>query len=279
MITTESVADVPRDLVEKYGIAVLPHRVSIENGNFRDTVDIESDGLIAYMADKSKRAWTGAPTVEEHEQFFAENLVYANNIVHISVSSYVENSGYPTAVEASKAFDNVTVFDSRHLSSGQGLLVLEACKMAQSGMIAEDIVKELEKMVSRVRTTFIVEDLEYLQRAGQISKRTSKLTRAFMMHPVIGMRKGRMKVVDICFGNIDRARKTYVKRTFTLSKNIDKRLAFITYVGLNQDELGAIEKEVRKHVDFDKIIYKKTTPAIAINSGPGTFGVLFMVNE
>ncbi|MCR4989958.1 MAG: DegV family EDD domain-containing protein [Lachnospiraceae bacterium] len=279
MITTESVADLPASLARKNGILILPHMVETEDGLFRDGKEIEQNGLLAYMKDEKAKVKTKAPDVEEHENFFAYALNRANNVVHISISSKVAHSGYYFAKEAAKAFDNVTVVDSGHLSSGQGLMALTAYKMAQEGAGPEEIAKALNSVKKRVNTGFIVDGLEYLSRAGQVSSRIAGITRAFMIRPVLALKKGRIGVGKVYFGSRERAWKRYINSTLRNPSEIDNSLLFVTYVGLSHSDIEKIKTMIEGRMKFDEICFQKASPAIAVNCGPGTFGLLFVRKE
>ena len=69
--------------------------------------------------------------------------------------------------------------------------------------------------------------------------------------------------------------KKYIASTFNKELHMDKKMLFITYAGLTNDELKEITKEVREKDAIENIIYQKASPAVAINCGPGTFGLLF----
>ena len=86
---------------------VIPHLVSTEAGVFRDGEEIDTTGLLAYMEDEDKFVDTMAPDVAYHEAFFAKQLEHANNVVHISISSEMENSAYHAAAEAEKSKDEL----------------------------------------------------------------------------------------------------------------------------------------------------------------------------
>ena len=60
---------------------------------------------------------------------------------------------------------------------------------------------------------------------------------------------------------------------------VDKKILFITYAGLTNEELKEIEEQVKSLGDFENIIYQKASPAISANCGPGTFGLLFMLKD
>ncbi|MCR5673354.1 MAG: DegV family EDD domain-containing protein, partial [Lachnospiraceae bacterium] len=273
-ISTESVADIPQSLLDEYRIAVIPHKVETQNGIFADGEEIDSEGLLDFMAD-GKPVRTHAPSSKEFEEFFAKAISDANNVIHLNISSKVNNSGYDDAKEGAAAFNNVTVFDTRHLSSGQGIIVLEACKMAAAGLSVTEITGKLEKLRKYVHTSFIVDDLDYLARSGQVSSRLARIGNSMMFHPVIDMKNGKMCTYRFYFGSRLRAWSRYVSSTLSPVSEIDKSVLFVTYVGLTQKDLDVITKLVEKKVQFEKIYFQKASPTIAVNSGPGTFGLLY----
>ncbi|MBR6101761.1 MAG: DegV family EDD domain-containing protein [Ruminococcus sp.] len=273
-ITTESVADLPQELIDRYGIAVLPHLVVTKEGEFLDGVEIETRGLLEYMEDLSRKVATRAPDVQTIESFFAAQLANANNIVHISISSELANSGCPVAVEASRAFDNVTVIDTGHLSSGQGLMVIEACRLAEEGKSAEEITAHLNKMHSRIHTSFVVDNLDFLARCGQVSHRIASITKSLMARPVLVLKRGKMGVGRVYFGNRKKAWRKYIESVLRRESSIDKRILFVTYVGLTKRDMDWIRAEIEKRAEFDAIYFTQASPVIAVNCGAGTFGLL-----
>ena len=274
-VTTESVADLPKILLEKYEIDVLPHMVVTGDGIFRDGLEIDTMGILVYMKHEKAHVETCSPNVEEHETFFSKQFDRANNIIHISISSKVEHSGCIAATEAAANFDNVFVIDTGHLSSGQGLMAIEAARLVKEGKSPEEIVKKLEKMRAHVHTSFIVESLDYLARARQVSHKVATLTNAFMMHPVLSLQKGKIGVAKVFFGEREHAWEQYISGAFHVPGMIDTRMLFITYVGMTTSELEHIKEIVETKIHFEEIYFQKASPAIAVNSGPGTFGLLF----
>ena len=274
MISTDTTSDLPDYLIDKNLAAVMPYRVKTEGGEFLDGVETETDGILAYMKERGEMAQSKAPKVSDYEEFFAEQLTKAQSVVHISMAESV-SPGFVNAMEASKAFDNVMVIDSGQLSSGMGLMVLYALSCAASGMGAEDIMQKLKAYKKQIRTSFIVSETGYLMQAGKISEKVHKLCRAFMLHPVVVLKNGRMKVKKIYVGRRKTAWKKYIASTFNRELHMDKKMLFITYAGLTNDELKEITKEVKEKDATENIIYQKASPAVAINCGPGTFGLLF----
>ena len=275
IVTTESVADLPTEIINRYGIAVLPHKVRTAEGTFKDGKEIETLGVLKYMEDPDHSVMPMGPAVREAEEFFAKQLSNANNIIHISISSKVENSGYAPALEAAKSFDNVFVIDSAHLSSGQGLMVIEACRMAEEGRSPEEIIRALEDIKRKIHTSFIVDNLDFLARSGQVGNGTANVVKSLMGRPVLKLRKGKMGVGMTYFGTRENAWRRYINSTLSSVSSIDNRILFVTYVGISKRETDWIREQIERRMKFDEIYFKQASPAIAVNCGAGTFGLLY----
>ncbi|MBQ4275981.1 MAG: DegV family EDD domain-containing protein, partial [Lachnospiraceae bacterium] len=273
-VSSESVADIPKELCARYEIPIIPHMVKTDEGLFRDGIEIDTQGVLTYMEKGSHHITTKSPNTEEHEEFFAEELKRANNIIHISISSKVAQSGCPAAMEASKAFDNVTVIDSGHLSSGQGIMALEAAKMASKGKSNEEIVEELNNLKNKVKTSFVLDDIDYLARSGQINPKIANIVKSVSGHPIIALKNGRIVLGGMLFGSRRFAWKKYIDSTLKNSGRIDKGILFVTYVGLTNKEMDWIRERIDEKAEFEEIYFQKASPAIAVNCGPGTFGLL-----
>jgi len=198
----------------------------------------------------------------------------SNRVIHIAMSSRVGN-GYDNAMEASKSFDNVVVIDSHHLSSGMGILVLEAVSMAASGINTEQIVENICEMRDKIKTSFIVSSTDYLAKAGRLSPTINSIAKALLFRPVLSLKKGKMGVGKVFFGDEEVAIKRYIHSALSVISPIDTRRVFVTHAGYSNDELRMVEEEIKSRVNFDQIIFQKASSAVTANCGPGTMGVLF----
>ena len=84
-----------------------------------------------------------------------------------------------------------------------------------------------------------------------------------------------MKLGKIYFGSPKSAWKNYINACLSAGSKIDNRVLFVTYVGLNKKEMDWIKEYIEKKMSFDQIIFKQACASIAVNCGPGTFGLLF----
>ena len=213
--------------------------------------------------------------MEDYERFFAEKLTEAQNVIHITMAKHV-SEGYANACEAAKSFENVTVLDSGHLSSSMGLVVLYAAALAEHHVPRTEIVTAVQRIERFISSAFIIDSTHMMCQAGRISKRIQILCDALLLHPVLVLRRSKMVVGSMEMGSFSHMAKKYVKKALQDSRNIDRRILFITYSGMDEEKLQYIQNLVQQVCPFERVYLQKASSAIASNCGPGSFGLLFM---
>lgn len=274
IITTDSVSDLPDELLERMGISVQPYYVCTDYGRFLDGRELETDDLLLYLAGGNKGA-SKAPDVEDYVNFFAEKLTEAQNVIHITMARYA-SEGYEHALEAAKSFENVTVLDSGHLSSGMGITVLYAAHLAAQNASREEITEMVEDFQNRVSTSFIMGNTKMLYQGGRISRGVHVLCETLLLHPVIKLNKSKMAVGGILAGNFVHVARKYIRKTLKDIPGIDKNILFITYSGMDYQSLKEIRDMIQQQCAFKHIYLQKASSAISSNCGPGSFGLLFL---
>ncbi len=274
IVTTDSVCDLPDSLKKEFDIHVCPYYVCTEEGRFLDEVELGADELLEHIS-AGKVGFSQAPTEEDYERFFAERLTEAQNIIHITMAKHV-SEGYENALEAAKSFENVTVIDSGHLSSSMGLSVLYAAYMAEKHVPKTEIIKTVKKLRRYISSAFIIDSTHMMCHAGRIPRRIQILCDTLLLHPIIMLRKSKMVVGSMEMGGFTHVAKRYVRKIFLDVRNIDRRILFITYAGMNDDMLQYLQDLVRQYCPFERVYLQKASSAIASNCGPGSFGLLFM---
>lgn len=273
-VTTDSVCDLPESLRKEFGISVCPYYICTKQGRFLDELELKADELL-YHVSVGEKGLSQPPEVEDYERFFAEKLTEAQNVLHITMAKHV-SKGYYNAVEAAKSFENVIVIDSGHLSSSMGLVVLYAASMAEHHAGRAEIVDVVKRLRRYVSSAFIIDSTHMMCQSGRVSKRIQVLCDALLMHPVLVLRKSKMVVGNMEIGDFAHVAKRYVRGVLRNAKDIDRRILFITYVGMEKKKLEYIEYLVRQYCPFERIYIQQASSAIASNCGPGSFGLLFM---
>ena len=274
LVTTDSVCDLPEELLQMFSIPVCPYYVLTEEGRFLDGQELMPDELLAHIA-QGKKGTSQPPDVEDYERFFAEKLTEAQNVIHITMARHVSD-GYQNALEAAKSFENVTVLDSGHLSSGMGLAVLRAAHLAEHHAGKAEIVEAVKRMERYISTSYLLNTTHMMRQTGHLSRRIQILCDALLLHPVLVLKKSRMVVGSMEIGGFTRTAKKYVRRVLQESRSIDRRVLILTYSGLDERKLQYIQGLVQQYCPFERVYLQKASAAVASNCGPESFGLLFM---
>ncbi len=274
-ITADCICDLPGELLDRFQIRLMYTYVHTKEGRFCDLTEVSCDSLLEYLQTEGNYAHSSTAPPSEYEYFFADTLEKAEHVLHITATTSLSGA-YPYALQASKSFDNVTVFDSEHISSGHGLVVLYAAALAEKGMGIEEICEELEQFKNLVCSNFLVPNTAALYRNGKLGGLVHKICSCLNLHPVLRMSQNKLKLWKIETGNMRRMDRKYVRALLHNSRQIDKRILFLTYAGCSIRQLDEILKEVEKYAKFDKIILQKASATVSSNCGIGIFGLMFV---
>lgn len=279
-IIAECVCDLPPDIIEEYDISMVYFLVETDSGVFADTYEITAENILGYMEAGGEKSKSSAPSVDVYIEAFGKKLKKYDEVVLPTIASSVSDS-YANAVKAAEKMGEegkrIHIFDTGHLSTGLGHMVICAAQLAKAGENAEKITSALADMQSRVSTGFIAMNVNYLYRNGLVNKTVMKLCGAFNAHPVLVMKKGVLTAEYILFGNYERSYARYIKRRLK-GGGIDKTRAFITYAGVPLKTIEEIKKQAATLGGFEEIIVTKASATVSSNCGPGTVGILFVRN-
>ena len=276
-VTVDSSADLPEDALREWEISVIPFYVKTENGLFQDGVEVDTRGLVGWMK-RGKDVRAVPPSREELEAFFAETLSGANNVIHFTAGRSV-SQGYPVACAAAESFNNVTVYDGGHLSTGTGLLAVHAARLARAGKPVDEILSELDQYRREIVTTFVIDTADYLVRAGRTRRSVKLISDALLLRPEFQMRRGRLRTARLFMGSRERTRKKYVRGLLRRFPPGEGETLYLTHVGLTAGECARIVAEVRDVLGHDRVSVQNASSAISTNCGPGTYGLIYRAAE
>ncbi len=277
-ITADCICDLPKDLLERFHIRLMYCYVHTGEGRFCDLFEISSDSLLTYLQKDGNHSHSSTADPSEYEYFFAETLKEAEHVIHITATTDLSGA-YPNATQAAKTFDNVTVIDSAHISSGHGLMVLCAAYLAEEGHSVDEICEALDEYRERVFSNFLVPSTATLYRNGKVSGAVHRLCTVLNLHPVLSMSRNKLKLWCIESGNMHRVIRLYIKKLFKHTRQIDTRVLFVTYAGCSVKQIDEIVELVEKYIHFDQVILQKASATVSSNCGVGTFGLMFVRKE
>ncbi len=274
-ITSDSTCDLSAEQLKLHNIELFPLCISMGNQCLRDGLEITPDDIYAHVDAGGDICTTSALNPADYADRFAALSKEYDAVIHINISAEF-SSCFQNAVLASQDFDNVYVVDSRNLSTGHGHVVLRAAELAESGMSAEDIVKDLNVFTSKVDASFILSRLDYMKKGGRCSSVVALGANLLHLRPCIEVVGGKMQVGKKYRGSFEKCVDQYVRDRLAHPENLDLSRIFIAHSGVDESAIAAARKAVEDCASFQEILVTRAGCTISSHCGPGTLGILFI---
>ncbi len=275
-LSTDCISDLSKEYLEQYDIKIIYSYIETEQGTFRDTAEIDSDNLQRYLSDPEHKALAVSATVEEFETFYAGALAEAEDLIHISMASGPGGS-CRNAMQAAEGFDHVHVINAGHISCGEGLLVLAAGELLRNGVNqVDELCRELDILKKRIETTFLMPNIYSYARSGHGRKGINSLFEILNLYPVVKMKNDDTRITGFRTGNLEKARKNFVRSLLRRRKKIDPRVVYISHASCTLKQQEEVVNEVLKYVPFKKVVVTRASVSCSSNGGLGTIGIAYM---
>ena len=277
-IISDSTCDLTKELLAKYDISILPLHVVLGDKDLLDGVTITPDEIYEWADANKTTPKTSAPSIEDAIDLFRPFIENGDEIIYFSISKEMSTSinVINLAADELEATDKIHVIDSANLSTGVGLLVLEAATMAKEGMDASSIVAKIEELKPLVRASFVVDTLTYLHRGGRCGSVAALAGGVLKLHPKIVVEDGKMSATKKYRGKMDSVILSYAKDMEDDLKNAKTDRAFITHSGCDEAIIQNVYSYLEELNVFKEIIITRAGSVISSHCGYGTLGVLFI---
>lgn len=274
-ITSDSTCDLSKELVEQFGVGIIPLIVIKDGVEHRDGVSIVPAEIFAHVAGGGDLCSTAALGVGEYEEYFAQYTNDYDGVLHINIGSGF-SSCYQNACLAAEEFNNVKVIDSMNLSTGQGLVVLKACELAKTCQSLEELHEQVQAFTSRVEASFLLDQLKYMVKGGRCSSAAALGANLLNLKPCIEVKNGKMSVVKKYRGNYAKCLANYVKDRLTNRDDLDMWTLFVTHTPVTPECEAAVAAAVAECDSFEHTYWTEAGCTVSCHCGPATLGVLFV---
>ena len=274
-ITADSTCDLSDALLRRYHITLVPLYVSLGGRSYRDKFEISPAELYAYVDRTGMLPKTSAVPVKDYLDLFTPYVIAGREVVHFTISSSM-SACYQNAVNAAKELGNVRVIDSANLSTGIGLLVLRAAELAGEGLDADRIVGEIEALIPKVETSFVIDTLKYLHKGGRCSSVAALGANLLSLKPCIEVKDGAMVVGRKYRGSLENCLAAYVADRLRGRRDLDLSRIFVTHSPLPPHTAENVIRQIGKLAPFEEILDTDANCTVCTHCGPGTLGILFL---
>ena len=279
-IIADSTCDLSKDLLEKYDISVLPLHIVLGDKEYKDGLEISPDEIYEWSNSNKEAPKTSAAAISDTIDIYSKYLKSYDEIICFSISGQMSTTVnvMRMAAEELDAEDKIHIIDSENLSTGGGLLVIEAAIMAKEGKSGIEIIESINELKPFVRASFIVDTLTFLHRGGRCSGVAALAGGALKLHPKIVVENGGMKPDKKYRGKMNSAILTYVKDLEPQIQNAKSDRVFITHSGCEKETIESVRQYLSELGHFEEILITRAGGVISSHCGPGTLGILFYAN-
>jgi len=284
-IMTDSSCDLPPELAEELGIAVLPLTVTVDGQSYRNFLDgREIDPVRFYTLLRAKKtAFTSAVNLDAAMCGMRPILQEGKDLLFLAFSSALSSTYSAVALAAEELRGEfpdrkVLVLDSLCASMGQGLLVYLTAMEKAKGASIEQALAFAEKTRPHLAHWFTVDDLGHLKRGGRVSASTAVVGSLLNVKPILHVDfMGRLINMDKTRGRQNSIRALLAKMKQT-AVDPAKQTVFISH-GDCLDDAEFLTELIRRELGVEDIRISYVGPVIGAHSGPGTLALFFLAAE
>ncbi|WP_096202568.1 DegV family protein [Bacillus sp. FJAT-45350] len=272
-IVTDSTVDLPQEIINQFGITVVPLTITIDGTSYLDQVELGSHEFIAKLKASKELPKTSQPSAGSFAEVYEKLGEDGSEILSIHITEGMSGTASSARAAAEMVEADVTVVNSRFISFACAFQVLEAAKMAENGSTMEEIVARLDEIRSNTTLYIMVDTLEYLIKGGRIGKMQALLGSLLKIKPVAAMPDGAL-VSATKVRTHSQLVKFYLNQLLEDAKG--KTIKGIGIAHADSKELSEkIKAEIEEQTGFTETMIVDTTPVISAHAGPGAVALMY----
>lgn len=269
-IVTDSSCDLPTDLVQQYGITVLPCYVVVDDQTFKDGLEIQADEFYRRLQADGRTPTTAQPTPSDFHEVYSDLIDQGDQIISIHVSSKLSGT-LNSAEQAKTSLDDssaVEIIDSHLASIPLGLVVLDAAVLASEEQDLHEVAAKIRQTLGLHHGLFALDTLEYLHKGGRIGKARAFMGSVLHVKPILRLQNGEAYPVER-----PRTRERAMRRLVQLTQELApvKRLAVIHSTDANR--MAELKQSLTGILPVDQIIESRFGSTLGTYIGPDALGV------
>ena len=265
-IITDSVSDIPPDIIKELDISVIPVLLRFGEETFRDGIDITTDEFYERLATSKVMPTTAVPSLDLFARTYARLVEETDEILVIMLSSKLTGI-YNAALQSANLMEcdcRIEVVDSQCAVMAQGFVVIRAAQAAKEGANIDEILEIVRRDLPRVDMRAAFDTLEYLKRGGRIGKAAALLGSMLKVNPIVYLKDG---VVEPA-GRV-RSRAKAIDYLFDFAASYSNIEEMAVEGAACPDDVDLLVKRLGKIYPEERIYRSRTTPVIGTHTGPG----------
>jgi DegV family protein with EDD domain len=271
-IVTDSTTDLPKELLDKHQVEVIPLTVLVEGETYYDNVTITPEDFLVRMKASRELPKTSQPSVGVLAEAYDRLGANGDTILSIHMTSGMSGTYSAACSAAEMSASRVKVIDSQMISQALGFQVLEAARMAEAGESLDKIVARLDELRKRTTLLVVVDTLENLIKGGRIGRAAGLIGMILNVKPIAMLEEG----VYSPFAKVRTASQIIEKLMHRMENDIRGRA--VRGIGLSHADnlpLAMRLKEAIARLTDVPVSIRPATPVITTHTGPGAIGLMY----
>jgi DegV family protein with EDD domain len=277
-LVTDSIADLPQELIDEYQIHVVNLSILIGDKEYYDKLTIENKTLIEYYRGGSEFPTSSQPSVAAVQRELENIKDKYDSIIVITVASRLSGTNSVFQKEAERLIEDgykISVVDSKQNSGSEGLLVYQAARMIEKGMKHEEIVGTVERMTGLAKILVSVKNLETMIKGGRLGTTSGKIAERLNLKPIVTLdNDGKGTIGGIAF-SINGTRKKLIadfKKNFSRYGIEEYCIIHVQNIDRANEFAGMLEE-----ISGMKPLYiLEASSVIAISAGDGALALAYI---
>ena len=277
-IVMDAAGDIPPALAEELNISISPVNIMFGTEEFLSGIDIDHTAFYRKVEEVDDHNFpkTSQPTPYQFEELYKQIIAEGEDeILTITVSEKLSGT-YASAVAAARALEGQAtfhLFDSQAGAAVQGLMVVEAARMARDGADIDAIMKRITEMRSNFSVYFLIDTLEYAVKGGRVSSLRGAMANLLNIKPIMTLDDG--LIVEA--GKVRTYKKALDYIVNATVRDMGDRPIKLAVMHAGKPEAGqALLEKARPLLNASEELFMEMAIAVAINLGPGALGLVAM---
>jgi len=276
-VVTDSIACLPKELVERYGIYIIPITINFGDEIYRDGIDITPSEVYRLLRKAKKLPTTSSPPPGAYLEAYRQLSQHSDSILCITMPQQI-SMGFDSAQQARELMKAerpgilIEILDCQTAAGGQGFVTLAAAQAASSGTDLGQVLEAAQRVMRRVDVVAAMDTLYYLAKGGRVPRAAAWIASILSIKPILGIRGG-----DIGLRERARTKPKALKRLLEIMREEvgQKPVHVIVFHSDVLDEAERLKDQILAQFDCVEIFITDFTPTMGVHTGPGTLGIAF----
>lgn len=274
ILSTESVADLPKELIENHQVQIIPMHVIMDGKDYLES-DLSVEEVFDYYSRTKKIPSTTATNVQEYYNLFSKiRMDFPDSIIiHLGYTSK-SSASFQSAVLAAEHFENLFLIDTLNVTGGLAAIVMYAATLLEEQPYIDHthLIEKIESVLPKTRLAFIPNSLDFLRAGGRVSNIAFIGGELLKIKPCIELKEGKLVPTRKYRGNMSNVAEKLM-RDYLNKYDIDRKHLYLIYsIGLDESIKRKMEKSA-KEKGFENVTWVQAGATISTHAGPGCFGI------